>query len=224
MQTTPAVEDYLKTIWQLHTTGSPPTPSAVADRLGVSAPSVSAMTKRLLDAGLVARPSGRELTLTRAGEAAALRVVRRHRLLETFLVNVVGLAWDEVHAEAEVLEHVLSPRLEQRIDELLGHPSRDPHGDPIPPADGSPYDEDWADPLGAAAQGTRFTVQRVSDRDSGALRHLADLGIGPGVELAVGEQAPYGGPLWVTVLDRSGAGAAHALGSELLPIIYGRTS
>jgi DtxR family transcriptional regulator, Mn-dependent transcriptional regulator len=222
VETTAAVEDYLKAVWQLETTGEPATTSALADRLGVSAPSVSGMVKRLVEGELLERSEDRGLSLTRSGEAEALRVVRRHRLLETFLAEVVGLPWDEVHGEAEVLEHVLSPRLEERIDALLGHPSRDPHGDPIPPASGTSHDEAWSAPLAAAPSGTRFRVERVRDRDAGALRYLAGLGIRPGVVITVGEREPFGGPLWVGVPDGgSGEPTERALGPQLVDLLHG---
>ncbi len=148
-------------------------------------------------------------------EGDGLRVVRRHRLLETFLAEVVGVPWDEVHDEAEVLEHALSERLEDRIDRLLGQPSHDPHGDPIPPRSGA-HDERWGEPLAGAPAGARFRVERVSDRDAGALRYLAGLGIVPGVEVAVGERAPFGGPQWVTV-----GAERHALGAPLAGLVHG---
>lgn len=216
MRTTEAVEDYLKAIYQLATRGEPVTTSTIAERLGVSAPSVSAMVKRLESSELVERPADRPLALTGEGERHALRIVRRHRLLETFLAEVVGVPWDEVHDEAEVLEHALSDRLEARIDALLGSPDRDPHGDPIPPRDGR-HDEGWGQPLAAADQGSRFQVERVSDRDAEALRYLAGLGIRPGVTVEVGERAPFGGPLWVSV-----AGRRHALGPQLARLVHGR--
>lgn len=216
MDATEAVEDYLKTIYHLASRGEVATTSGIARRLGVSSPSVSGMVKRLQADDLVVRPDDREITLTPEGERHALRVVRRHRLLETFLVEVVGVGWDEVHDEAEVLEHALSDRLEARIDALLGHPTHDPHGDPIPPRDGS-HSEDWADPLAGVPAGARFTVQRVSDRDAEALRWLAGLGIRPGVELEVGETEPFGGPQWVSV-----AGERRALGAQLTRLVHGR--
>ncbi|MBA2455505.1 MAG: metal-dependent transcriptional regulator, partial [Nocardioidaceae bacterium] len=133
---TRAAEDCLKTIYGLANSGEPATTGSLAHRLGVSSPSVSAMIKRLESEQFLERPKGCGLRLTARGERAALRVVRRHRLLETFLVRVLDMAWDEVHAEAELLEHALSDRLEERIDAALGHPTRDPHGDPIPPRHG----------------------------------------------------------------------------------------
>lgn len=210
-----ATEDYLKTIYHLTTRGEVVTTGQLARELGVSSPSVSAMVKRLEDGDLVDRPDPRSLRLTVTGERAALRVVRRHRLLETFLYRVAGVPWDEVHAEAELLEHALSERLEERIDAALGHPTRDPHGDPIPPRVGR-HDEDWGTPLDTAPAGSRFRVQRVSDRDSAALRHLGGLGIVPGAEIDVADQEPFGGPRWVVV-----AGTRHALGTPLTALVHG---
>ncbi|MDQ3709084.1 MAG: metal-dependent transcriptional regulator [Actinomycetota bacterium] len=215
MAPTIATEDYLKTVFAMHTHGEAVTTTALARRLGLSPPSVSAMLKRLTAEQLVERPAGRRVALTPRGRQQALRVVRRHRLIETFLADVVGVPWDEVHAEAEVLEHAVSDRLEERIDAVLGHPTHDPHGDPIPPRSGA-HHESWSDPLATAHAGDRFRVERVSDRDSAALRYLAELGIKPGVVLEVTDWAPFGGPLWVR-LD----GQRHALGTALSHLVHG---
>ncbi len=215
MQATSAAEDYLKVIYHLATEGESVTTSTIARRLGVSPPSVSAMVKRLEAGRLVVRRGGQGFALTAGGTTQALRVVRRHRLLETFLAEVVGVPWDEVHDEAELLEHSLSDRLEERIDALLGHPTYDPHGDPIPPRSG-PHDERWADPLTAAPTGSRFRIERVSDRDPEALRYLAGIGLRPGVLIDVGARTPFGGPLWVTV-----GGVQHALGMQLTNLLHG---
>ena len=209
------VEDYLKSVFHL-STGGQATTSAVAARLALAAPTVSAMLKRLEAAGLVRRSADHAVHLTEHGRRHALSVVRRHRLLERFLVEVLDVPWDEVHAEAEVLEHALSARLEERIDALLGRPTHDPHGDPIPPARGE-HVEDWGSPLASVPAGSSFLVERVSDRDSGALRHLAELGIGPGSVLQVAEWAPFGGPLWVEV-----DGRRHALGAGLVHLVHGK--
>ncbi|MFC4948958.1 metal-dependent transcriptional regulator [Pseudonocardia sp. GCM10023141] len=210
-----ATEDYLKAIYHLATRGEPVTTGLLATELGVSAPSVSAMVKRLEDGELVDRPDTRSLRLTDSGEQAALRVVRRHRLLETFLAEALDVPWDEVHAEAELLEHALSDRLEERIDAALGYPTHDPHGDPIPPRHGR-HDEGWGIALDAVAPGCRFRVERVSDRDSAALRHLGELGVRPGVAIDIDEQGPFGGPLWIRV-----RGARHGLGTQLTRLIHG---
>ncbi len=214
---TEAVEDYLKTIFALSSRSSAVTTSAVAGHLGVAAPTVSAMLKRLEANQLVRRTNDHQIGLTDHGKRHALGVVRRHRLIEVFLADVLSVPWDEVHAEAEVLEHAISARLEERIDTFLDHPTHDPHGDPIPPPSGH-HVEDWATPLATAAAGRRFLVERVSDRDSDVLRHLAGLGVRPGVVLEVLEWAPFGGPLWIEV-----DGRRHALGSGLVQAVHGRT-
>ncbi|MGH8905126.1 MAG: metal-dependent transcriptional regulator [Egibacteraceae bacterium] len=212
---TGAVEDYLKRIYALQAEEQAATTSKIATRLAVSAPSVSAMLRRLESEELVSRVPPRAVKLTAYGQEHALRVIRRHRLLEAFLVQVLGLRWDEVHDEAERLEHAVSDRLIARIDAMLGHPTHDPHGDPIPPERG-PHDERWGDPLARAPAGARFHVERVSDQDSEALRHLATLGIRPGVTLEVEGRDPFGGPLWV-LLD----GRRHAVGPPLAAIVHG---
>ena len=218
MTTTRASEDFLKVMYGLTTSGEPVTTGALAVRLGVSPPSVSAMIRRLEGEELLERAKGAELRLTGPGERAALRVVRRHRLLETFLAHALDLPWDEVHAEAELLEHALSDRLEECIDVALGRPSHDPHGDPIPPRDG-PHVERYGERLDAVAPGTAFVVERVSDRDSEALRYLGVRGVVPGARLQVLEQEPYGGSLWVE-LD----GDRLALGAPLTRLVHGRST
>jgi DtxR family transcriptional regulator, Mn-dependent transcriptional regulator len=210
-----SMEDYLKALLHLDAEGEPVTTTAVAHRVEVSPPSASAMLRRLRDADLVRTGQGHELGLTAHGRRHALRVVRRHRLVETFLAEVLDVPWDEVHAEAERLEHALSPALEERIATRLGDPSHDPHGDPIPPREGE-HDEAWPDPLDAAPAGASFRVERVSDRDSDALRYLDELGVRPGVQLRVGERDPFGGPLWVEV-----AGEQRALGAPLARLVHG---
>lgn len=210
-------ENYLKAIFDLTHRGAPVTTGTLASELGVSSPSATAMLKRLEQTELVERPDPRRVRLTHRGELAALQVVRRHRLLETFLARVLDVPWDEVHAEAEILEHALSDRLEQRIDALLGHPDRDPHGDPIPPRTGT-HQEAWGEPLSAAKAGQRFQVERVSDRDSEALRYLGSLGVLPGADLRVDELSPFGGPTWVVL----SGGARHALGAPLTRMVHGR--
>ncbi|MQA82453.1 MAG: metal-dependent transcriptional regulator [Streptosporangiales bacterium] len=212
---TAAVEDYLRTIFKLAGRKLPVTTSALAEQLWVAPPTVSAMLKRLEASQLVVRSAGHAVTLTAHGERHATGVTRRHRLVETFLVQVLGLAWDEVHAEADVLEHAISERLEDRIDSVLGHPTHDPHGDPIPPRSGQ-HVEAWATPLSGVAVGSRFRVQRVADDDSDALRYLAERGIRPGAVLEVMSREPFGGPVWVKVGARK-----HALGPMLADLVHG---
>jgi DtxR family Mn-dependent transcriptional regulator len=213
---TEAVEDYLKTIFKLSGRGEPTATSVLAERLGVAPPTVSAMIKRLAGHGLLRRLSGHRVELTEHGMAHALDVVRRHRLIEEFLFRVLGVPWDEVHVEADALEHAVSDRLIERIDAYLGRPTHDPHGDPIPTADGE-HVERWDLPLTRAQPGDRFEVARVSDRDGEILRYLGELGIRPGVVLRVGELAPFGGPLWVEV-----DAARQPLATSVAAVIHGR--
>ena len=184
MQST-AAEDYVKAIYH-HTEWQPEpiTPSQLASRLGLANSTVTEMVKKLAAAGLVHhRPYG-AIELTDAGRTLAVRQVRRHRVVETWLVERHGYDWDEVHDEAEVLEHALSDRLLDSIARSLGDPTRDPHGDVIPAADGAIVRE-VAVLLGVAPSGHRGRVIRISDRDPAVLRDLDETGIGPGVELQV---------------------------------------
>jgi DtxR family Mn-dependent transcriptional regulator len=193
---TVAVQDYLKAIYVLESSGERVTTSALARRMGVSAPSATAMTKRLAELGLVERLAYRGVALTETGRLGALEVVRHHRLLERYLVDRLGLSLDEVHAEAELLEHVLSDELEAKIDEELGYPTHDPHGDPIP-------DRDLRVVHGAnrtlldLEPGDRASIARVPDGDSELLRYLDDLGLVPGSDLELVAYAPFGGPVTV---------------------------
>jgi len=180
---TPPAEDALRTIFVLAGRGEPVTTSALSARLDVTPPTVSSMLKRLAEHGLVLRTDHRA-SLTPHGERHARHVVRRHRLLETFLVEVVGMPVDEVHDEADALEHAVSDRLLDRIDDMLERPARDPHGDPIPRS-GDEHVEGWGTRLADADPHSRFAVERVHDWDSGALAHLTALGIRPGVTLEV---------------------------------------
>lgn len=215
---TPPVEDTLRTIFVLSGRAEPVSTSALAQELGVAAPTVSAMLKRLAAHGLVERGGDQRVTLTTHGAGHARHVVRRHRLLEAFLVRVLGMPWDVVHAEADQLEHAISDRLLDRLDVVLGRPDRDPHGDPVPRGAAS-HDEDWGTRLDSVPAASHFVVERVYDRDSDALRHLGDLGIRPGATLDVLERAPFGGPLWVRLDGRD-----HALGDRLVRLVHGRVT
>jgi DtxR family Mn-dependent transcriptional regulator len=184
----PAPQDYLKAIHRL-TEAEPAQPrragtKEIAAQLGVSAPSVSAMLDHLAGDGLIDYQHYRGARLSPRGRAAALRVIRRHRLLELYLSSVLGLGWEEVHEEAERLEHVLSDRLEAAMDRALGHPTADPHGDPIPGRDGSlPRPQHQS--LWTAVSGREARVSRVSDADPDLLRHLQGMGVVPGASVAV---------------------------------------
>ncbi|MGI6877425.1 metal-dependent transcriptional regulator [Microbacterium sp. gxy059] len=185
MPTSPAADDYLKAIWA-HTEwqDDPITPSALASALGVAPSSVSEMVRKLASSGLVDHAPYRAVTLTEAGRVRALAMTRRHRIIETWLVREFDYAWDEVHDEAEVLEHALSDRLLDRIDARLGRPAVDPHGDPIPQADGSVAREPFA-LLAEAAEGHAGRVLRVSDRDPLLLRAITACGIDVGTPVVV---------------------------------------
>lgn len=195
------VEDYLKAIFTITSLGEAATTSGIAGRLGVQPPTVSAMLRRLRSSGLVQQVGWGRVELTDHGQDHAFGVVRRHRLLETFLHRVLGIPWDEIHTDAEELEHHLSNRLEGLIDAALGFPERDPHGDPIPRQQGA-HDEHGDTPLARTAPGDEFVVRRVYDSDSDALRHLAELGIRPGVVLSVARHASEVGPMWVRLGDQ----------------------
>lgn len=184
-----AVEDYLKVIYS-HTEwqDAPITGSQLAARLGLVPSTVTEMVKKLASAGLVSHQPYGAITLTPEGRAQALRMVRRHRLVETWLVEGFGYGWDEVHDEAEVLEHALSDRLLDAIDASLGHPDRDPHGDPIPTADGR-VPSLAGRRLSEVSADVRVRVARISDADPEVLRRLEEAGIGVGSELAAGEVA-----------------------------------
>jgi DtxR family Mn-dependent transcriptional regulator len=206
---TVAVQDYLKAIYALEVERERVTTSALAARMGVSAPSATAMTKRLAELGLVERAPYRGVALTEEGMRGALEVLRHHRLLERYLADRLGFSLDEVHAEADRLEHALSEELEAKIDAELGFPTHDPHGDPIPDRDlrlAAARERTLAD-LGP---GERTSIARVPDGDPDLLRYLAELGLVPGSDVEVLAQAPFSGPVTV----RTGQGA-HAISREL---------
>jgi DtxR family transcriptional regulator, Mn-dependent transcriptional regulator len=205
-----AVEDYAKAIFALQRRGRRPVgTSALAERLGVSPASVTAMLKRMDAMRLVGYEPYRGVTLTAAGEKVALEVIRHHRLLESYLAEALGMPWDRVHDEAEVLEHYISEELEERIASALGDPSRDPHGDPIPSRELSMAAERGV-PLVELDPGDHGTFSRVSDSDPEMLRYLAERGIRPGAKVRVTARQPFGGPLFIEV-----EGAEHSIGGEL---------
>jgi DtxR family transcriptional regulator, Mn-dependent transcriptional regulator len=204
-----AVQDYLKAIYALESAGERVTTSALAHRMRVSAPSATAMTKRLDELGQVERLPYRGVALTDEGRRNALEVLRHHRLLERYLVDRLGLSLDEVHAEAELLEHALSEELEARIDEDLGYPTHDPHGDPIPDSELRLVQlEDRT--LLELEPGARVSIARVPDDDPALLRYLGTLGLVPGSRLELVARAPFDGP--VTVRTERGE---HAISRDL---------
>jgi DtxR family Mn-dependent transcriptional regulator len=206
-----AVEDYAKAIYALQqrADGAAVSTNALADRLGVTPASASGMVRKLDELGYVTHAPYKGVELTDAGRRVALEVLRHHRLLELYLAESLGLPWDRVHDEAEVLEHHISEELEELIAAKLGNPTRDPHGDPIPTRDLTIEEAD-THPLDALPVGASGRFVRISDADPEMLRYLADRGIGPGDDLTVEERQPFGGPVFV----RFGS-AVHVLGGEL---------
>lgn len=207
---TPAVEDYAKAIFSLQTRSEEPvSTNALAERLGITPGSVSAMLKRLGELGVITHVPYRGVRLTDDGRRIALEVIRHHRLLESYLAEALGMSWDRVHAEAEVLEHVLSEDLEALIAAKLGHPTVDPHGDPIPTVE-LELEEPLTDRMESLQPGDQGLFVRVSDSDPEMLRYLAERGIAPGERFVVRDRQPFGGPLFVLFGERE-----HAIGGDL---------
>jgi DtxR family Mn-dependent transcriptional regulator len=210
-----AVEDYAKAIYALGgRTRGPVTNNAIAERLGVTPASASAMVKKLDALGLVKHVPYRGVELSAQGRRVALEVLRHHRLLELYLAQSLGLPWDRVHDEAEVLEHHLSEELEELIAQKLGNPTRDPHGDPIPTRD-LELVEDATATLESLEPGARGCFTRVSDHDPGMLRYLAERGIAPGDRFEIVDKQPFGGPLFVRFADE-----VHVVGGLLAAAMW----
>ena len=210
-QISSAVEDYAKAIYALQERGEgcAVTTNALAERLGVTAASASAMVKKLDSMGLVTHVPYKGVELTPTGTRIALEVIRHHRLLEAYLSESLGVPWDRVHDEAEVLEHVLSEELEELIATKLGDPTHDPHGDPIPTRD-LVMEEVPSVSLSALEPGASGTFVRISDADPAMLRYLAERGIAPGAGFEVVDKHPFGGPVFATFGDE-----VHVLGGRL---------
>lgn len=206
---TTAVQDYLKAIHELNVGGGSAATSLIAERLGVAAGSVTGMLKRLASRGLVEHVPYYGARLTHTGETEAIRLIRRHRVLELFLVQVLGYGWDEVHEEAERLEHAVSDLLIERMAAVLGDPAEDPHGAPIPEV-GVAFEDRQYPSLWELETGMSGVLRRVPDEDAAALRYLAELDLRPGVSLHVVDRAPFNGPLRVRVGD-----VVHTIGAEL---------
>lgn len=212
-----AVGDYLKAIWEVAGTSGAASTKDVAERLSVAAPSVSNMFARLQEMGLARYERYRGASLTEQGRAEALRLVRRHRLIESFLLEHLGYGWEDVHGEAERLEHAVSDGFTERLAEFLGHPDRDPHGATIPAADGTMPAED-SRPLSGVAAGERVVVRRVEGDEAAALAYLRERGLVPGALLEVTEARALDGV--VTVEDERGR--ACSLGPALAGSIFVR--
>jgi DtxR family transcriptional regulator, Mn-dependent transcriptional regulator len=211
---TPAIEDYLKAIYTLGRANPQVTTSLLAEHLRFKPASVTGMLKTLADLHLVSYTPYRGVELTQTGERIALEVVRHHRLIELYLVEALGYGWDEVHDEAERLEHHISEKLEARIAARLGQPAFDPHGDPIPSPEGTlPTDADAR--LADLEVGDRACITRVRDQQPERLRYLADLGLVPGAKLDISGSAPFDGPISVQI-----AGVVHPLDRRIAREIY----
>ena len=204
-----AHEDYLKAIYQLGADGETVTNSALATHLGVTPASATNMVKKLAELGLVEHEPYQGARLTPLGRQVALEVLRHHRLLELFLHRALNIPWDQVHAEAEKLEHVISERLEEAIAAALDHPTVDPHGDPIPSRDGQ-VDSRPTIPLSVAQIRVPYRLARVLTQDPEELAYLGELGLYPGKEVQIQERAPAQGPLLIQV-----DGTPHALAWEM---------
>ncbi|MDX2060653.1 MAG: metal-dependent transcriptional regulator [Gemmatimonadales bacterium] len=210
---TRSTEDYLKAIYRLSSGGAPVSTNDIAGLLGLAPASVSGMIKRLSEQGLLEHMPYRGVSLTPDGRRVALRMLRRHRLIEAYLVAFLGHTWDTVHEEAERLEHAVSDDLVERMAHALGNPRVDPHGDPIPAPDGT-IAEFIHVPLAEIAAGESVTIGRVDARDDGRLRYLAQHGLVPGARIAVVDREPFGGPLTLDV-----AGQRKIVGPELAALI-----
>jgi DtxR family Mn-dependent transcriptional regulator len=210
---TRSVEDYLKAIYRL-SEGRPASTSDIAHLLELSPASVSGMVKRLSEQGLLEHVPYKGVQLTSEGRRAALRMVRRHRLIEAYLVAFLGYSWDTVHDEAERLEHAVSDTLVERMAAVLGHPTADPHGDPIPAADGS-MEELALVPLAQVEPGLVVELRRVDERQPDRLRYIASIGLIPGAVVQVIERQPFHGPITIQV-----DGRGHVIGQELGQVLF----
>jgi len=209
-----SVEDYLKTIYKLQTDEKGASTTKIAESMEVSSASVTNMIKRLSGMGLVDYESYKGASLTESGKKIALEIIRHHRLLELYLLEVMGYSWDEVHDEAEKLEHHISEQFEDKIAELLDDPAYDPHGDPIPTKDGiMPKME--MEPLAEAKEGEKYLVSRVKNQAPELLRYLEKIGLLPGAKLTIKEKGPFKGPITLDVEDNR-----RVIGHEVAEHIY----
>ncbi len=209
-----AMEDYLKAIYEASEGRDTVSTSLLAESMNCSAASVTNMIQKLSGLKLVSYRPYQGVRLSEAGTKIALETIRHHRLIETYLAEVLGYTWDKVHEEAEKLEHVISEEFEEKIDAALGHPTRDPHGAPIPSKDGrvAPVSEVT---LWDVNPGLKVRIERVSDRDSEVLRYLADVGVYPDVVVDVLEKAPFNGPVHIEL-----EGKQHGLSEQLARQIF----
>ena len=206
---TAPVEDYLKAIYDIERSGDAAATNDIAHRLAIAPASVSGMVRRLADAGLLAYERYKGVRLTEDGRRAALRTLRRHRVIEAYLAQALGYEWDRVHAEAERLEHAASDELVDRMAAAIGEPVTDPHGAPIPTREGTVHEAPLL-PLAELPPSTPARMTRVSDEDASLLRYLAELGLVPGARVRVVARAPFNGPVTLDV-----DGAERVVGADL---------
>ena len=221
--TTDGMLDYLASIYKLMQANDRVTTSALAEMMCVSPPAASSMLKRLQDSGFVERSSPDGITLTDQGRLAALQLIRRHRLLEVFLVEVMGFTWDQVDVEAHRLEHSVSATFEDRMDRLTNYPTRCPHGDLIPRKDGTLPDERLM-PVTALEPGQQGVLQRVGSKEPSVLRYLTQLKLMPGRQVRLVDLAPFNGPVTLELLNLTNGDAqanpTQILGSELADSLF----
>jgi len=217
--TAPA-EDYLKAIYDLERSGNAAGTNEIAAQLAIAPASVSGMVRRLAEQGLIEHEPYRGVRLTEAGRRAALRTLRRHRIIEAYLAEALGYPWDRVHDEAERLEHAASDELIDRMAAAIGEPERDPHGAPIPTREGS-VDEPRLSSIDELPAGARGRVSRVSDYDGDRLRYLAELGVTPGAVVEVVERAPFDGPITLRLEDGSQRSVGRALARQVMIEVLG---
>lgn len=209
-----AVEDYLKTIYTIEAEGDKATTTNIANALDVSSASATNMVKRLSKMGLVDYESYKGASLTNSGKKIALEIIRHHRLLELYLLEVMGYSWDEVHDEAEKLEHHISEQFEDKIAQLLDDPTHDPHGDPIPTKEGLMPEMD-AEPLIEGETDQQYIVSRVKDQDPELLRYLEKIGLLPGIKVEIKEKAPFDGPVTLLIENNE-----QVIGNEVAKSIF----
>ncbi len=216
---TAAVEEYLEAIYKMSQDDGPVIAARLAEHMQVSPPTVADMMRRMKEAGLVKMPRKKGVVLTARGEELAEKLVRRHRLWERFLTDVLGFDWDQVHEEACKLEHAISDQVEEKLAEMLGDPETCPHGHPIPGTRGARERMKADRPLSDLCVGDEAVIERVAEEEPKLLQYLASLGLLPEAHVSVKEIAPFKGPLLVQV-----AGAQYALGQEVASKIIVRTS
>ena len=221
--TTDGMYDYLAAIFRLGEVNAKVTTTALADYMHVSPAAASSMLKRLEESGFIERSTADGITLREQGRLAALQLIRRHRLLEVFLIKVMGFTWDQVDFEAHRLEHAISVAFEDRMDELCGFPTHCPHGDPIPRKDGT-MPIDALVPVVDLQPGQRGTLRRVGIKDASVLRYLSQLSLVPGRKLRLLERAPFNGPVTLELLNgvhsEEESQAIQILGNELADQLF----